>query len=116
MPLSIHEREQFLAEPIWYDYEPGGVAWVLSRPESRKAKLISEAGRFTLLVRRATPTTRYVSIEGPVIDFGPSTEDEVRRMARRYLPRDAVEPYVDFARREHRIRMRPEHWLSSDLG
>lgn len=135
MPLSIAEREQFLIEahvaalsvdagpgraplsvPIWYDYGPGGLAWVLTPPNSRKAKLIAVAGRFTLLVHRTTPTTRYVSIEGPVVDIGPSTEDEVRSMASRYLPPDRVEPYVEFARHEHRIRMAPEHWLSSDLG
>lgn len=135
MPLSIEEREQFLAEPhvaalsvvagsgrgpltvpIWYGYVPGGLAWVLTPPDSRKAKLITDAGRFTLLVQRTMPTARYVSVEGPVVDMGPSTEDEVRLMARRYLPSDRVEPYVEFARQEHRIRMAPERWLSSDLG
>jgi len=92
------------------------VPWVLTPPDSRKATLIAAARRFTLLVHRTTPTTRYVSVEGSVIDTGPATEDQVRMMARRYLPAERVEPYVNFARREHIIRMQPEHWLSSDLG
>lgn len=135
VPLSIEQRQQFLAEPhvaslsvnagigrgpltvpIWYDYVPGGAVWVLTPPKSRKAKLIADARRFTLLVQRTSPTTRYVSVEGPVLDIRPSTEDEVRQMACRYLPAARVEPYIEFARHEHRIRMAPEHWLSSDLG
>src|SRR5579859_7998268 len=83
--LSAHDREQFLAEPhiaalsvsegpgrgpltvpIWYQYEPGGEAWILTEATSRKARLIAAAGRFTLMVDRVTPTTRYVSVEGPV--------------------------------------------------
>lgn len=77
---------------------------------------MSVAGRFTLLVHRTYPTIRYVSVEGPVIDAGPATEDQVRMMARRYLTAERVEAYVEFARQEHIIRMQPEHWLSADLG
>jgi hypothetical protein len=83
--LSAHDRELFLAGPhiaalsvsagpgrgplslpIWYQYEPGGEAWVLTEAGSRKARLIQAAGRFTLMVERAAPTTRYMSVEGPV--------------------------------------------------
>lgn len=135
MPLSAHERQQFLAEPhvaalsvtagpnrgpltvpIWYQYAPGGLVWILTPPESRKAKLIESSGRFTLLVQRTTPTTRYVSVEGRVTDMRPSTEDEVGQMACRYLPADQVGPYIEFARHEHLIQMTPERWLSADLG
>jgi nitroimidazol reductase NimA-like FMN-containing flavoprotein (pyridoxamine 5'-phosphate oxidase superfamily) len=134
MALSSTERHDFLAQPhvaalsveagpdrgplsvpIWYWFEPGDV-WVLTPPNSRKAQLIAAAGRFTLLVHRTSPTARYVSVEGSVVETGPATEEQVRQMARRYLPEDRVEPYVEFARSEHVIRMQPEHWLSSDLG
>jgi hypothetical protein len=79
--LSVRDRELFLAEPhiaalsvsagpdrgpltmpIWYQYEPGGEAWVLIKAASRKARLIEATGRFTLMVERVTPTTRYVSV------------------------------------------------------
>ena len=135
MPLTIDERVQFLAEPhvaslsvfagadrgpltvpIWYYFTPGDVPWVLSRPESRKSRLIAAVGRFTLLVHRTSPTFRYVSVEGRVVQTGPAIEDQVRLIASRYLPTAAVEPYVEFARQEHIIKMQPEHWLSADLG
>ncbi|MCO5998650.1 pyridoxamine 5'-phosphate oxidase family protein [Actinoallomurus rhizosphaericola] len=135
MALSMSDRQAFLAEPhvaslsvvagpdrgpltvpIWYYFVPGDVPWVLTPPDSRKARLIAAAGRFTLLVHRTSPTVRYVSVEGRVIDTGPATEDQIRLLAGRYLPADRVDAYVEFARHEHIIRMQPEHWLSSDLG
>lgn len=80
---------------------------MLSPPDSRKSRLIAAAGRFTLLVQRTSPSVRYVSLEGRVANTGPATEDQVRLMASRYLPAEAVEGYVDFARHEHIIRMQP---------
>jgi hypothetical protein len=74
------------------------------------------AGRVTLLVHRTSPTVRHVGVEGRVLGTGPATEDEVRAMASRYLPADRVGAHVGSARAEHVIRMRPERWLSSDLG
>src|ERR1700691_4932354 len=75
--LSVRDRELFLAEPhiaalsvsagpdrgpvtvpMWYQYEPGGEAWVLTEAASRKARLIEAAGRFTLMVERGAPTIR----------------------------------------------------------
>lgn len=135
MALSMKERVEFLAQPhvaalsvaagpdrapltvpMWYYFEPGDVPWVLTPPDSVKARLIAETGRFTLLVHRTTPTVRYVSVEGSVIDTGPSTEEQVQSMARRYMPVGDVEPYLEIARQEHYIRMRPERWFSADLG
>ena len=79
--LSVRDRELFLAEPhsaalsvsagpgrgplivsIWYQYAPGGEAWVLTEAGSRKVRLIEAAGRFTLMVERVAPTVRYVSV------------------------------------------------------
>src|SRR5690606_2314311 len=67
MALTREDREQFLAEPhigapsvtaepgraplvvpIWYQYTPGGRLWVLTGGQSRKARLIEDAGRFSL--------------------------------------------------------------------
>jgi Pyridoxamine 5'-phosphate oxidase len=137
--LSVQDRELFLAEPhiaalsvsagtgrgpltlpIWYQYEPGGEAWVLTEAASRKARLIDAAGRFTLMVDRVKPTVRYVSVEGPVTHTAPGTEDMIREMAARYLPPDKVQGYIDFANTElgeHvAIYLRPQRWLTADLG
>ncbi|WP_435612235.1 pyridoxamine 5'-phosphate oxidase family protein [Streptomyces sp. bgisy159] len=139
MPLSREERETFLSEPhiaalsvdggpgraplsvpIWYWYEHGGDVWIMTGRESRKYGLIEAAGRFTLMVDRLEPTIRYVSVEGPVVAVDPATKEELRKMSARYLPAEKVDGYVDFAWKEHGeqvvIHMRPERWVSSDLG
>ncbi|MEU1850441.1 pyridoxamine 5'-phosphate oxidase family protein [Streptomyces sp. NPDC019990] len=139
MALTREEREQFLAEPhiaalavdagpgrapltvpIWYQYEPGGDIWILTALDSRKNQLVSAAGRFSLMVDRLEPTIRYVSVEGPVVDTSPATLDRLREISARYLPAEKVEEYVDFSLKNHGetvvLRMRPERWVSSDLG
>ncbi|MER7403913.1 pyridoxamine 5'-phosphate oxidase family protein [Streptomyces sp. NPDC000070] len=139
MALTREEREQFLTEPhiaalavdagpgrapltvpIWYQYEPGGDIWIITGLDSRKHELISAAGRFSLMVDRLEPTIRYVSVEGPVVDTAPATLDKLRELSARYLPADKVEGYVDFSWKNHGkmlvLRMRPERWVSSDLG
>ncbi|MGW0612804.1 pyridoxamine 5'-phosphate oxidase family protein [Streptomyces sp. NPDC002788] len=139
MALTRAEREQFLAEPhvaalavdagagrapltvpIWYQYEPGGDIWIMTRLDSRKYELISAAGRFSLMVDRLEPTIRYVSVEGPVVETVPATLDRLQEISARYLPAEKVDGYVDFAWKNYGeqlvLRMRPERWLSSDLG
>jgi hypothetical protein len=136
--LSVRDRELFLAEahvaalsvsagpgrgpftvPIWYQYTPGGEAWVLTEARSRKARLIEEAGRFTLMVERVMPTVRYVSVEGPVTRTVPETDELLREITERYLPADKVPAYLEFARTlsaQAAIYLRPERWLTADLG
>jgi hypothetical protein len=136
--LSVRDRELFLAEPhiaalsvsagpdrgpvtvpIWYQYVPGGEAWVLTPAGSRKARLIEAAGRFTLMVDRVLPTVRYVSVEGPVTRMIPGTAELLREITTRYLAPEKVPAYLEFAAGlgEHvAIYLRPQRWLSSDLG
>jgi Pyridoxamine 5'-phosphate oxidase len=137
--LSVRDREFFLAEPhvaalsvsagqgrgpltlpIWYQYAPGGEAWVLTEAGSRKARLIEAAGRFTLMVDRVMPTVRYVSVEGPVTRTVPGTDELLREITERYLPPDQVQAYLEFAEAELgeqiAIYLRPERWLTADLG
>ena len=139
MALSKEEREQFLAEPhvaalsvyagdargplavpIWYQYTPGGEPWVLTGAGSRKARLIEATGYFTLMVDRVAPTVRYVSVDGAVSRIEPGTDDQQAELARRYLPADRVDAFLEYARNElgeHvAIFMQPQHWISSDLG
>lgn len=72
------------------------------------------------MVDRLEPTIRYVSVEGPVLDTTPATIEQLREISARYLPAGKVEGYVDFAWKNHGeqvvVRMRPERWVSSDLG
>lgn len=137
--LTASDRELFLAEPhiaalsvsagpdrgpltipIWYQYQPGGEAWILVEAASRKVPLIEAAGRFTLMVDRLVPTTRYVSVEGPVTRIVPGTDELLREISERYLPAEKARAYVTMAQSEFgeeiAIYMRPQRWLSSDLG
>ena len=137
--LSVRDRELFLAEPhvaalsvsagqgrgpftipIWYQYAPGGEAWLLTDANSRKTRLIETAGRFTLMVDRVMPTVRYVSVEGPVTRTIPGTDELLQEITERYLPPDMVPAYIAFAKAELgeqvAIYLRPERWLTADLG
>jgi hypothetical protein len=137
--LSVRDRELFLAEPhvaalsvsaglgrgplivpIWYQYAPGGEAWVLTEAGSPKVRHIEAAGRFTLMVDRVMPTVRYVSVEGPVARTVRGTDELLLEIAARYLPPDKVPAYIEFATAELgeqvAIYMRPERWLTADLG
>ncbi|MCV7280631.1 pyridoxamine 5'-phosphate oxidase family protein [Mycolicibacterium flavescens] len=139
MALSKDEREQFLAQPhtaalsvsagdkrgpltvpVWYQYSPGGEPWVLTGNGSRKHRLIEAQGEFTLMVQQVEPSVRYVSVDGPVSRIEPGTDDYLVEVTKRYLPPEKVEGYLEMARREHGesvvIFMRPQHWLSADLG
>jgi len=137
--LSVSDRESFLAEPhvaalsvsagqsrgpftvpIWYQYAPGGEAWVLVEAGSRKVRLIEAAGRFSLMVDRVVPTVRYVSVEGPVTRTVPGSDELLHEIAARYLPPHKVPAYIKFAEAELgeqvAIYLRPERWLTADLG
>ncbi|KOT85376.1 pyridoxamine 5'-phosphate oxidase family protein [Streptomyces rimosus] len=140
MPLTTEEREKFLAGPhigalsvdsgeagrapltvpIWYAYEPGGELWIITERDSRKARLIAAAGRFSLMADQVTPRVRYVSVEGEVVSTGPTTDEELRAMVGRYLAPEAAAAYLrDVAPTfgpEVTIRMRPRRWLSADMG
>jgi hypothetical protein len=137
--LSERDRELFLAEPhiaavsvsagpgrgpltvpMWYQYKPGGEAWILTEAASMKARLIEAAGCFSLMVERLTPTVRYVSVEGPVTRTVPETDELLREITERYLPPEKVAGYLALAKAEFGpqvvIYLRPERWLTSDLG
>jgi hypothetical protein len=139
MALSKEEREQFLAEPhiaalsvyagdkrgpltvpIWYQYSPGGEPWFNTGAGSRKHRLIEAAGAVTLMVDRVEPTVRYVAVDGLVSRIEPGTDEQLVEMTKRYLAADKVDAYLEFARREHgesvAVCLKPEHWLSADLG
>lgn len=139
MALSVEEREQFPAQPhigalsvvegparapltvpIRYRYRPGGELWVRTAPGSRKARAIEAAGRFTMLVQRAEPTVRYVSVAGPVTGTAPDSHEQAWEMAARYLLPDKVADFLEYERTRigahFVIAMRPERRLSADLG
>ncbi|WP_039797913.1 pyridoxamine 5'-phosphate oxidase family protein [Nocardia araoensis] len=138
MPLTLQERQEFLAQPhvaafsvaagagrgpltvpIWYQYSPGGEPWILTGPESQKMRYLRETGRFGLMVQQVDPTVRYVSVEGPVTRITPMTDEMHREMAARYVPAESLDAYLKAAEAygtQVAVYLRPEHWLSADLG
>ncbi|MFE7674966.1 pyridoxamine 5'-phosphate oxidase family protein [Streptomyces albidoflavus] len=142
MALGVQEREEFLAGrhvaslavergdgrapltvPLWYWYEPGGEVRVITGADSVKAGFISAAGRFSLLVQQTVPTYLYVSVDGPVVGTTPTTVADMVTEASRYLDAEGVDDYVSGSGVTETdsaglvtLAMRPEHWLSADLG
>jgi len=61
-----------------------------------------------------------VSVEGPVTRVISGTDELLREITVRYLPPEKVPAYLEFARTELgeqvAIYLRPQRWLSADLG
>ena len=135
--MSREEREAFLADPhvgvisieqpdrapltvpVWYRYTPGGELQLITDGDSRKARYLRDAGRFSLCVQSETPPYSYVSVEGPVLAMDPvDIERDLRPLAHRYLGIETGDRYVSetggSATREESIlvRMRPQYWHS----
>jgi hypothetical protein len=59
-------------------------------------------------------------VDGAVDRIEPGTDEQLVEMTKRYLAPEKVEPYLEFARREHgeniAVFLKPEHWISADLG
>jgi PPOX class probable F420-dependent enzyme len=140
LSMSRKEREEFLAKthvgilcvaeedgraplavPIWYRYEPGGEVHFITEANSRKAKLLREAGRATLVAQNESLPYRYVTVEGPVAivrEF--DRVKEIDEVAYRYLGRELGEAYLaaeDSASGENvLVTIRPERWGSADFA
>ena len=106
-----------LATPVWYIYQPGGQVRVTTGGNSRKARAITAAGRFSLCAQDEAPPFKYVTVEGPAV-IEPAELAERIAIARRYLGTEqgdawiAANPEVD----DVMIRMTPEHWHTADFG
>ncbi|HXQ75965.1 MAG TPA: pyridoxamine 5'-phosphate oxidase family protein [Acidimicrobiales bacterium] len=137
--MSVEEREAFLADvhvgvlsvgqpslgplsvPVWYTYTAGGLVSVITGSTSRKARLIADAGRFSLCAQSETPPYKYVTVEGPVTStVNPVDPDERRDEAHRYLGPEFGDLYLaattDRAGSTCVIRMTPESWLTADFA
>ena len=81
--MTKEEREAFLADvhvgiisiseegrgpftvPIWYAYDSGEDLRIMTGRESRKGRLLTRAGRFSLCVQTESPPYKYVSSKVP---------------------------------------------------
>lgn len=138
LAMSEHERQEFLAGlhvgvisieradgppltvPIWYGYEPGGLVWVITDPDSLKGRLLNAARRFSLCAQTEEPPLyKYVSVEGPVVDVAPAELEADRRpLARRYFGTELGDAYVADSDGAGNLKfsMRPTRWWSVDYA
>jgi len=121
--ISIAEKDRrTLTTPIWYGYEPGGELWILTGRNSRKGRLLQEAGRFSLVAQTETPPYKYVSVEGSITSIEkPDLERDERPMAHRYLGPEFGDGYVEATRGNGEVdnilvKMRPQRWLTTDYS
>ena len=139
LTMTRVEREAFLADlhvgmisiaeegrgpltvPIWYAYALGGELRLITGRNSRKGRLLTQAGRFSLCVQTETPPYRYVSVEGPITATeAVDVERDLRPLAHRYLGAAEGDSFVEQTRRSQGdsilIRMRPQRWLTADYS
>ena len=121
--ISIAEKDRGpLTAPIWYGSEPGGEIWILTGRDSRKGRLLREAGRFSLVAQTETPPYKYVSVEGPITSIEvPDLERDDRPMAHRYLGAELGDGYIEATRAGGEadniiVKMRPQRWLTTDYA
>ena len=138
LTMTTAEREEFLADvhvgivsvddpghgplsmPVWYTYEPGGTVDVLTDGQSRKARHMRAAGRFTLCVQTESIPYCYVSVEGPITLIRDTVSPEERRLlAYRYLGQELGDMYLAAGTQDVSesavFRMSPERWLTADF-
>ncbi len=138
-PMTIEERAEFLAGihvgvltidepgrgllsvPVWYLYKIGGEIVLVTRPEARKAPLLSAGARVAFCVQSEEMPPKYVSIQGTVVSALPAdVERDLKPIVRKYLGAEVGDAYVDGTRpngtNEIVVRIRPRRWFSRDFG
>jgi nitroimidazol reductase NimA-like FMN-containing flavoprotein (pyridoxamine 5'-phosphate oxidase superfamily) len=139
LAMTRAEREEFLAGvhvgiisvddpghgplsvPVWYTYQPGGTVDVLTDGQSRKARQMRAAGRFTLCVQTESIPYCYVSVEGPITLIRDAVSLEERRLlAYRYLGQELGDRYLAAVSEDVSesavFRMSPERWFTADFS
>jgi hypothetical protein len=141
LTMTKEEREAFLDEvhvaiisipesgrgpltvPVWYAFVPEGEFHIWTGGNSRKARLLREAGRFSLCVQQETPPYKYVSVEGPVVAIEPiRLERDLRPLLYRYMGVEEGNNFIESLGGDSAgtgdilVRMKPERWLSEDYS
>ena len=138
LAMARSEREAFLAQvhvgilsvaepgrgptasPVWYAYAPGGPIRITAGRESRKVRLIQQAGRAALCAQTEALPYRYVSVEGRVEIIAGDVHAEQRLIAHRYLGEKLGERYLASQAtglsEEVLLHLHPERWWSRDFS
>ena len=80
--------------PIWYGYEPGGDIWIITGSTSRKGRGLEATGQFSFCAQTEEIPYKYVSVTGTVAEACPSTDDDRKTLAHRYLGPELGDAYL----------------------
>lgn len=117
--LSIADGDSGpLSAPIWYLYEPGGELRVSFGPNSRKAQLVAEGTRVSLVAQTETAPYKYVSVEGAVVSVGPPPNaDFTLKLATRYLGEQDGRGYAAGGNGDSLVAtIRIDRWMTTDYS
>lgn len=134
--MTISQRQAFLSDlhvgvvsisrkhkgpltvPIWYDYEAGGNAWMITSDSSIKGRLLKNTSRISLCAQSEQPPYQYVTVEGPF-----STQQlqsgQLLHMATRYLGPERGKAYAEASTASANsivISISPETWYTVDYS
>jgi hypothetical protein len=137
--LSAAERSAFLAAPhvamlsieaatrapllvpVWYAWD-GLEVGIWMAGDSRKARLLREAGRLSLCVQDTRRPYRYVSLEGRVLSSGPiDWTSQLVPLVQRYLEAAEAARYLTElggptgVGDDIYVRLAPVHWRAEQL-
>ncbi len=117
LSVASAERGAPLTVPVWYSYQPGGTVTISTGRDTRKARAIRAAGRFSLCAQDERPPYKYVTVEGPAV-IEEISRDERLGLARRYLGTAGGDAYIaaNPDGSQVAIRMTPERWSTADFG
>ncbi len=107
-----------VSSPLWFVVEPDGSLAFSVAPESRKAELMTKAGRATMCVQSEVVPYSYVVVEGPIEHRGAAHDEFRRAMALRYLGPELGEAYFQGVKDEPNVTfaLRPQRWATLDYN
>ncbi len=107
-----------VSSPLWFVVEPDGSLAFSVAPESRKAELMTKAGRATMCVQSEVVPYSYVVVEGTVENRGEADDEFRRDMAFRYLGPELGEAYFHGVKDEPNVTfvLRPQRWATLDYN
>jgi nitroimidazol reductase NimA-like FMN-containing flavoprotein (pyridoxamine 5'-phosphate oxidase superfamily) len=118
---DTESRGGVLAVPVWYAYASGGTVDVITGGDSRKARCLRAAGRFSICAQTETAPYKYVSVAGAIVaEEAPVSDAERRAMAYRYLGAELGDLYLAATEADVDasvvFRMSPQQWFTTDFA
>ncbi len=113
--LATYDRQgAVLLSPVWFEWWKGGFH-VAIPTDDVKARQLRRDPRSSLVVAEAEPPMRGVEVRGTA-RLSPTRDDVNRRIATRYLPPEAVDPFLVTVREGTLVRLEPGRLRAWDFA